>query len=161
MVKWVHLSLISDFFVCGIHYDKHRHKKWEIKLQYHYFDLKSIFTCNRIVYFPDFTTLWISYLGLFFFGQMMGLVSKETVMSAGIKVISANLVSNGLIRVKWPYQENCGLCNLTVWWLEPCRLVWCLIIYMKKFLHTDWLRTCQLTPNSAKTWNFSSVERRN
>ena len=25
---------------------------------------------------------------------------------------------------------------------------------MKKFLHADWLRACQLIPNSAKTWNF-------
>ena len=36
----------------------------------------------------------------FFFGQTKGLVSKETVVSAGIKVSSVNLVSNGLIRVK-------------------------------------------------------------
>ena len=26
-----------------------------------------------------------------------------------------------------------------------------LIIYMQKFLHADWLRACQLIPNSAKT----------
>ena len=29
-----------------------------------------------------------------------------------------------------------------------------LIIYMKKFLHADWLRACQLIPNSAKTCIF-------
>ena len=43
-------------------------------------------------------------------------------------------------------------CNLTIFWI---------IIYMKKFLRTDWLRACQLIPNSAKTWNFLSAERRN
>ena len=36
-----------------------------------------------------------------------------------------------------------------------------IIIYMKKFLHADWLRACQLFPNSAKNWNFLSAERRN
>ena len=34
-------------------------------------------------------------------------------------------------------------------------------IYMKKFLHADWLRACQLIPNIAKTWNLFSAERRN
>ena len=29
-----------------------------------------------------------------------------------------------------------------------------LIIYVKKIFHADWLRACQLIPNSAKTWNF-------
>jgi len=28
------------------------------------------------------------------------------------------------------------------------------IIYMKKFLHADWLTACQLIPNSARTLNF-------
>ena len=32
-----------------------------------------------------------------------------------------------------------------------------LITYMKKFLHSDWLRACQLIPNSAKTWHFFSA----
>ena len=27
-------------------------------------------------------------------------------------------------------------------------------MYMKKFLHADMLRVCQLMPNSAKAWNF-------
>lgn len=70
-------------------------KNVQIKLGCHYFDLKSIFTCNRPVHFPDFTILWMSYLGLFC-GQTKGLVSKETVMSAGMKVSPVNLVSNGL-----------------------------------------------------------------
>ena len=33
------------------------------------------------------------------------------------------------------------------------------IIYMQKFQHADWLRACQLIPNSAKTWNFLSAEK--
>ena len=36
--------------------------------------------------------------------------------------------------------------------------IYALIIYMKKFLHADWLRACQLIQNSAKTWNFFSAE---
>ena len=40
-------------------------------------------------------------------------------------------------------------------------LITVVIIYMKKFLHADWLKTCQLIPNSAKTWNFLIAERRN
>ena len=35
------------------------------------------------------------------------------------------------------------------------------IIYIQKFPLSDWQRACQLIPNSAKTWNFLSGERRN
>jgi len=32
------------------------------------------------------------------------------------------------------------------------------MIYMKSFIHADWLRACQLILNSVKTWNFLSAE---
>ena len=35
--------------------------------------------------------------------------------------------------------------------VEITRPITPLIIYMQKFLHVDWLRACQLIPNSAKT----------
>ena len=34
------------------------------------------------------------------------------------------------------------------------KLISLIIIYMKKFLHADWLRACQLILNSAKTLIF-------
>ena len=48
--------------------------------------------------------------------------------------------------------------SVEIWFF---RLVWYLIISMQKLHHADWLRACQLIPNSAKTWNFLSAERRN
>ena len=40
-------------------------------------------------------------------------------------------------------------------WLALSIVIYSLIIYMKKFLHFDWLRACQLIPNSAKKIFFA------
>ena len=57
--------------------------------------------------------------------------------------------------------QNVSFITSSQWKFGPHQLVSYLIIYMQKFYHADWLRACQLIPNSEKTWNFLSAERRN
>lgn len=54
MLTWIscqndfNLVLVSNFFVSGIPYSEWRQKKWEEKLGWDYFDMKSILTCDNI-----------------------------------------------------------------------------------------------------------------
>ena len=63
------------------------------------------------------------------------------------------------------FEINWHALSQSVWWNLCMYIINWLIVYIQKFLHSDWQRACQLIPNSAKifecrkgliTWRISS-----